>query len=84
MCTVTVIEHRSSDPAPSGDKFSRPAPCRGKSRATGGRDLPTPDPGRRTAQKSFTCVDTQRPATRKFRLLCRDPIFFYKQKDWDS
>jgi hypothetical protein len=50
---LAVIEHGSSDPGPADDKFSRPVPCRGMSRAPGGRDLPTPDPGRRTAQKSF-------------------------------
>jgi hypothetical protein len=49
MYILTVIEHGSSDPGPTDYKFSRPAPCRGMSRAPGGRDLPTPDPGRRTA-----------------------------------
>ena len=34
MCTVTLIEHRSSDPAPSGDKFIRAAPCRAVPRLT--------------------------------------------------
>jgi hypothetical protein len=54
VCILTVIEHGSPDPGPADDKLSRTAPCRGTSGSpVGRRDLPTADPGRRTAQKSF-------------------------------